>query len=330
KAYEDAPFDEEFRRYHDHIQSRLIHIRRKKIRQEIDNPTDDPIQKNAVAVMSFSSPTGNRDLSHLAQSIPWFVRGVLRRLNTAIEIGEEKIEVVAGEEIEVLEKEIALTQSPIFDQQTAPQAGKFLKANWVITGAVGTLDEKNYVDVNSTEMMSESFAHDQLDLEMVVSENTLKRFWGIIAALTKYVAENRMGFDFPEKKYHIEPTQSLIAFMAFSEGLERFYLGEYKKAADKFEDAFIADPNFADASDMRASAVKRQKYSRFRTLDNVEGAIRREQEIAEDLLRTTGTGLGFSPIKSPPRNGSQNGPGNGGKNGEKPEKVPITITIEAR
>lgn len=143
--------------------------------------------------------------------------------------------------------ELQLAQSAAFDTSTAPRLGKLLGAAHVLGGAIAELPSEklridpSLVNTKSGEVSLPEEAVGNLD-EIIQMEKRVA-----LAIIDKLgIKLTRAERD----SIVAVPTESFLAFLMFSRGLEWFDKAEYRKAAREFNRAVEADPEFKEAEEM--------------------------------------------------------------------------------
>jgi len=175
--------------------------------------------------------------------------------------------------LNTLMEEVALGQSGMVKQETAPQYGKLLGAGRVITG---------YYDIflnNNMRMDLEFWDYvNQRPPLKANSSNTLENLFLMEKKVVLGIVAT-MGIELtPEQKKNILyiPTKNLQAFLAYCNGLERQDAGQIEQANQFFQKALQLDPNFEKSKDKllenETTSVIEQadRKKMLATIDNVE------------------------------------------------------------
>lgn len=147
-----------------------------------------------------------------------------------------------------LYQEIALGQTGILDSATVQQAGKMAGAGTVIQGS--------FWDVDPDKIGLKAAATNLAENKTV----EVKSMRGDLAGLFKleknlvFKLVGAMGLtltDEENKAIETIPTENLLAFMAYSKGLEAEYRGDLEGARQAYAEAVKQDPNFKTAEQAR-------------------------------------------------------------------------------
>ncbi len=159
--------------------------------------------------------------------------------------------VVERVRLQALLGELALAQTAYVEAATAPRTGRLLQAGRLVGGTYNVLDEA--LSVEATVVASQ-----EPDAPGTQSaEGTLRRFFELEKQLVFRILDEMDVTVTPEERARIEtiPTENLLAFLAYSRGLEREEANAYPEAARFYQEAVRFDPNFSLAAD-RAEAAE--------------------------------------------------------------------------
>ena len=179
---------------------------------------------------------------------------------------------------ERLLSELQLSNTDAFDTSSAPRIGKLLGAAHLVGGDASELSEGKLrfdpqivttktgdVDVRR-EQVGELAQFFQIEKRIVW--DVLKRL-GIEPTIEEKVALDRV------------PTESFVAFLAFSRGLNYQDLGQYAEARKEYQKAASVDPSFKEAS------AKAQEMSYLSSLGpnsrppRLDRVVRRQESLNE-------------------------------------------------
>jgi tetratricopeptide (TPR) repeat protein len=205
------------------------------IQNEADIKTDT-IPTNTVAVVNF-------DGSHLSQELAPLAIG-LAELASSDLAKIKSLDVVERLKIDVIQDELKLGGSGYVDPASAPRMGKLLGSSRVITGSLmGVGDQGLRLDgvVVSTSDSATEFTQS--------SEGTVQKFFDIEKKFVFDVVD-KLGVSLtPEERNAIKevPTESYLAFLAYSRGLDYERRGQNDAAGREFQSALQHDKNFGPA-----------------------------------------------------------------------------------
>ena len=206
--------------------------------------TGVPLAENTVAVTPFKN-LGSADLGPLGKGMAAMV------IHDLSQVGD--LQVVERIKLQVLLDEIKLGESNLVETQTAPQVGRLLRARNVTAGTLADLEKEN-LQIASAVVDAE----DDKTIGTQEVQGELKKFYDLEKDIACSIVEDlgKKCSDMP-KAFGKVHTESLPAFVAFSQGLEHFDAEEYDAARDKFQEALDEDPDF----DLARAALIATPYS---------------------------------------------------------------------
>ncbi|XPS87974.1 tetratricopeptide repeat domain protein [Desulfosarcina variabilis str. Montpellier] len=206
--------------------------------------TGVPLAENTIAVTPFKN-LGSADLGPLGKGMAAMV------IHDLSQVGD--LQVVERIKLQVLLDEIKLGESNLVETQTAPQVGRLLRARNVTAGTLADLEKEN-LQIASAVVDAE----DDKTIGTQEVQGELKKFYDLEKDIACSIVEDlgKKCSDMP-KAFGKVHTESLPAFVAFSQGLEHFDAEEYDAARDKFQEALDEDPDF----DLARAALIATPYS---------------------------------------------------------------------
>jgi tetratricopeptide (TPR) repeat protein len=236
------------------IEGRITLIAKKKTELEVKNAVKneaninvDSIPDNTIAVLYFQNLGKNKQLDPLQKGITEMIITDLSKV--------KKLKVVERVKLQKLLDEIQLGQSGVVDPATAPRVGKLLGASTLMNGSFIDLDNDNLrFDVNMTGVKD---ASKQNSSNMTGS---LKEFFKSQKQLT-FDLISKLGYtltDEERESIQIIPTESFLAFQAYSKGLDMEDKGQMQQAAEQYKQAAAIDPGFTEAT-AKAQSVQAQE-----------------------------------------------------------------------
>lgn len=201
------------------------------------------IPPNTVAVVTFANTGSNKELDPLQKGLAEMVATDLSKV--------ERLKIVERSQMQALVNEMALGQTGLLEEKNAERFGKLAGAEKVVNGSFGSDDP-------ATVKMDAGLADVKTgDLKAVESQNgKLEEIFHLEKALVfKIIAE--MGIVLTEKeKKKIEtiPTHNMLAFLAYSKGLDAEDRGDFAGASAQYSEAAKADPKFSQAKSAAAAA----------------------------------------------------------------------------
>lgn len=227
----------------DIIEGRMNLISRKKVEKEIklalqnENKLNlEPIPDNTVAVMYFQNIGDNKELDALQKGLTEMIITDLSKVKS--------LKVVERVKLQKLLDEINLSSSEQFDKSTAPRFGKLMKANKLVNGTFLSLND-NQFQVNA----GFTGTNDGVFQPVKNVSGDLNQYFKIQKELVFNIIDE-MGIKISDEEreaIQIIPTESYLAFVAYSKGLDLEDKGLYGEAAEQFTLAFETDPNFNQA-----------------------------------------------------------------------------------
>ncbi len=233
------------------VSAHLDQLIYKKMSQDIslavENESDiqtDTIPDNTVAVVNFDGSHLGSDLAPLAIGLAEF---------TSVDLAKvESLNLIERLKIDVIISELKLGQSGYVDPATAPRMGRLLGTSKIITGSVlGIGDDGFRLDgvivgaTDSTATFTES------------SEGKLEEIFALEKQFVFDILDS-LGVELTlEERDAIAevPTESYLAFLAYSRGRYYQQQGMNEQARQEFNTAVSYDANFSAAGAQAAKAA---------------------------------------------------------------------------
>lgn len=201
------------------------------------------------------------------------------------------ISIVERIRLNSLMEEIALGQSGMVKEGTAPEYGKLFGAGKVVTG---------YYDIFNNDFLQINLEYrDYITQKPPLkarSANTLKDLFLLEKKVVLGIVST-MGIELtPEEKKKILyiPTKNLQAFLAYCNGLERQDAGQPAQAETFFRQAVQLDPKFE---------IGREKLEETETIGMIQSSSRDELLASIDKMDRSGTSTQVNKVGLP---GAQN------------------------
>ncbi len=221
----------------DYLISQNVH---KEVKQALANENKinvDSIPPNTIAVADFDASKLSPDLAPIARGLAEF---------TSIDLSKvSQLRVVDRLKIDVIQQELALGASGMVDPSTAPRVGKLLGSRHLVTATVLDMGDDairlDGVVVNTADSSTN---------KPETSEGQLQKIFAIEKAFVFKVIDN-LGIQLTAaERDSIEqvPTESFLAFLAYSRGLEAQAQGNLSGAATQYDQAAQIDPSFGAAA----------------------------------------------------------------------------------
>ena len=225
------------------IEGRITFISRKKMEQEVkfaidneDKISKEPVPVNTVAVLYFQNLGDNKELDPLQ-------KGLAEMLITDLSKVKE-LKIVERVKLQKLLDELKLGTTPSIDQTSAPRMGKLMRASKLVKGSFINLEgDKIRLDANFIETQDGTYKQ----------VNNVSGNLGDYFKLQKELVFNmiaNLGITLTDKEredIQIIPTESFLAFVAYSKGLDSEDKGMYSEALQQYREAANLDPGFKQA-----------------------------------------------------------------------------------
>ena len=266
-------------RYRSLMEGRHQWLLREQIRQEVaqmlereEALTGGDVSPQRIAVLPFSFIGGDEKYAPLGQGLSEMISVDLASI--------DRLQLVERVRLQVLLNELQLAQSQYIDPSSAPRVGKLLGAGRLVGGSYAVAgDEEFRVDVALAELTGASTSSDLRsqsgDLEDLFA---FKReiVFGIV---------DRLGIELTaEERAQIEsvPTRNLQAFLAYSRGLEAEARGNFRTAAQSFQQARQLDPAFSRAAERQRTAEGASATAG--SADQALGAVTGQVQVAQNQI----------------------------------------------
>ena len=293
------------------IKARLDRLIRERIRQETLQAVAREelldvaeIPENTVAVASFQNLGANRSLDPLQKGLAEMMVTDLSKV--------PGLQVVERLRMQEMMKEIGLGMTGAVDAATAPRLGRLLGASKVVNGSFTNLAEEQLrLDITTVAIKTAIVDGSEV-------QGPLEKLFRLQKELTFGLIES-MGIvltDEQQEAIQEIPTENLLAFIAYSKGLDLEDRGQFDQAAEVFQEAIELDPQLdaalegiermegvglgiGDISEVE-ERVFEERTAEAETPPEVEGATEVAASLPSetlDRLAATGAnaGAGFIP-----------------------------------
>ncbi len=265
----------------------------KEARQAIANERNidvASIPENTIAVLYFRNMGQNRGLDPLQKGIADMIITDLSKV--------QDLKVIERVRMQKLMEEMGLGKTGLIDIKTAPRIGRLLGVSTLVNGTFIELDESTMrldAGIIATRSGELEFSRE------VVGE--LEKIFRMEKDLVFNLVD-QLGItltDDERESILVIPTESLLAFVTYSEGLSLEDLGNFEGAHASYEAALAIDPGFALAGARIQQTAGIQQGSG--AISQVEGAVSQaassEGEKVKGRLETSGqnVGAGYVPGK---------------------------------
>ncbi len=287
------------RKFKKEISKRIRQLTLEKISSEItealaqeQNINVGAIPDNTVAVLSFKNLGNSREYDPLQKGLAQMLITDLAKV--------KKLKVVERLKLQTLLAEIELGSSGVVDAATAPRVGKLIGAKKLVNGAFTDLAGDDFrIDASLTETATSKV----LQVDEVTGK--LDKLFQMQKELAFSIIDD-LGVQLSkEEREAIQkiPTESLLAFIAYSKGLDFEDKGMFSQARQEYQKAVQLDPNFAQAQenlsevDTNKSAATEPKVAASKLEEDMESA---EVDVGGGReARLTATGLAAQTGLSP-------------------------------
>ena len=196
------------------------------------------IPENSVAVLYFKNIGSNKDLDPLQKGITDMVITDLSQV--------QKLNVIERARMQKLMEEIGLGMTGLVSASTTPRVGKLLGVSEIVNGVFSDLKDDNIrIDAGVANTISEEF---QMAKHVT---GALGEFFRLEKSLV-FIIIDHFGITLTQAErdaIRIVPTENLLAFLAYCNGLDYEDKELYRDAIDAYNNALELDPNFQLARD---------------------------------------------------------------------------------
>lgn len=273
------------------IQSRLVFITRQELRaqarsaleQEAELSTAAPLQ-GSVAVFPFHVVTDNEDLLPLQVAM-----ADMMTTDLALSRG---VRVLERAQVQSLVMEMALAEANLTQPETGVRAGRLLRAEHVIQGALSTLPGENLrLDAEILHTVRRTPAG------QAYGEDALQRLFDLEKAAVFRILETLGVSLTPAEREAILDNRAanVLSFLAYGRGLMALDRGDYGAAEGFFRQAVGLDPGFGPAA---AAQLQAQALQRATAATPSEVAARADAELVPPAVQAAETGTAATGVAS--------------------------------
>jgi tetratricopeptide (TPR) repeat protein len=231
---------------------------------------------STIAVLNFKNLGSNSDLDPLQKGLADMVITDLSKVKA--------LRVVERARLQRLVEEIGFGTSGLVDETSAPRVGRLVGARTIVKGSFLDLDESTLrLDAGTANTAAGSF----LPTDEVTGD--LEEFFRMEKQLVLGIVDDLgIRLSSEERKEIMEiPTESMLAFLAYSKGLDAEDRGQFSEAYSNYQQATRIDPAFSTAQQQmgRVDRVSRGMRMRprlemyFRVMRKRYATVRRLQAI---------------------------------------------------
>lgn len=194
------------------------------------------LPERSIAVLNFRNLGGNAGFDPLAKGLADMVITDLSQVKILM--------VIERQRMQALMEEMGLGQTGLVNEQTAPRVGQLLGVRKILQGS--------FLDLAGGRLrLDASLADATIRAARPVGETSgeLARFFRLEKNLVFKVLDelNITLTEAEEKAILTIPTENLLAFLAYSRGLEARDRGDFAGAQKEFQEALKIDPKFSQA-----------------------------------------------------------------------------------
>ncbi len=223
------------------VEGRLEWLMRRKAMREVKAALANErrldvraIPENTLAVTYFKNTGANRDFDPLQKGLADMLITDLSKVKA--------LKVVERIKMQKLMEEIGLGMTGIVEESSAPRFGKLLGASRLINGSFIDLNAEN-VRLDTRVILTKDGAIGQKNKKTGAMERLFRLQKDLVFDI---VADMGIRLSKADREEIMKiPTESLLAFMAYSKGLDYSDRGQFEQARGSFQDALRLDPNFA-------------------------------------------------------------------------------------
>ena len=230
------------------------------------------LPENSIAVINFNGSYLPPEFQPMALGMAEFIAMDLSKVSA--------LKVLERVKINVILDELKLGQSSYADSRVAPRMGRLLGSRRIVLGTVtGSGESGLRVDGRLVDTVDGTASGTQSD------EGSLDRFFDVEKKFV-FALLDTLGIAISKtERDEIEqvPTESFLAFMAYSKGLSYERQGMYDDAMNSFRDAARQDPGFGEASSLADKMEMTSSYEKEIKGEPSSRAKSFEQEVASSI-----------------------------------------------
>ncbi len=240
-----------------------------RIRHRVRYLTDQAVQAEVNQIISEEKSIDTEEIPDNTLAVLGFNPGNLtprysplaRGLSELLVIDLSKIpelQVVERMKLQAILDELKLTRSEYFDKDRVPRVGKLVGAARVVSGQLSQ-EESDEIKIESGIIgVKDGFVEYPGDVE-----GDLQKFFMLQKDVARKILE-RLGYELsPEEEEELleQPTNSFLAFLSYSLGLEYMDQGMFSLAEAQFDNALKEDPGFELAEKAKSQVVGLSDYN---------------------------------------------------------------------
>ncbi len=244
EQYPSVPASSEYR---DRLQGRYLYLLRQQVRREFrqalaaEMELAQVVDGDALGVLPFGFRTGGARYEPLG-------RGLAEMISVDL-AGVQGLRVVERVRIQTLLSELDLARTGVVDEATAPRYGRLLRANKLVGGQYGVINNQLTIDAGV-------FAADEPDLlpDLSTTSGNVDRLFDLQKQVVREILQELDITPSAAELARLDrvPTRSMDAFVQFSRGLQLEDEEDYERAALLYQRAATIDPGFTQAAQKAA------------------------------------------------------------------------------
>ncbi|MGD2135058.1 MAG: tetratricopeptide repeat protein [Gemmatimonadales bacterium] len=253
-----------------------------------------PPRSNTIAVLPIRYLGGNEELRPLERALAQFVVADLSQVAS--------LTLLEREAMQFLLDEMELTEQGIVDAATGARSGRLLRAEHVVQGSLAESPgsdelrlDGDAVRSSDAEVAASAAAEDELERLFDMEKDVVLRLLADLGIVVTPLERERIAE---------RPTVSLLAFLAFGEGLELEDRGAFHLAEAAYERARAADPGFQMAAERAEAAASMAAASELSLLEVAGLLDLSESDLAfltDNLNNVMGSGMRIGDRMQDPR-----------------------------
>jgi len=262
--------------FKDAISTRIKQLTHEKIARDINRALSQEqsldvqsIPENTVAVLYFQNLSGSEELDPLQ-------KGLAQMLITDLSKARD-LQVVERLKLQTLLEELELGTTGVVDASSAPRVGKLIGARKLVKGGFTDLTED---DLRIDASLAETATTEISQVEEVTGK--LNAFFQLEKDLAFGILDDLGIVLTREEREAIRkvPTESLLAFIAYSKGLDYEDRGMFDEARAQYQKAVEIDPGF----ELAKESLEEIDIAEKAATEPVMGLAKLEEQFREDAL----------------------------------------------
>jgi TolB-like protein len=208
------------------------------------------IEPNTIAVVSFTNKSEERELDPLQKGLAEMVATDLSQV--------KRLTIIERVQMQALVDEMALDMTGLLEEKNSERIGKLLRAERIINGSFAEADGTIKMDAGIADAIEEE------SKPVGGVEGNLEDLFKVEKDLVfKIVKEMDIVLtDEERKQIEVVPTENILAFLAYSRGLDAEDRGDFAAAQEFYTNALQTDPGFRQASVAKDRAASNEAVAK--------------------------------------------------------------------